>query len=172
VVWRAGIQIPELSYNVLLFAPAVFAANLYLASRHGKEGGWLRRGTALAQGLTGLGYLRNLVLFGLFLTQGVPLAEARAAVRRLPPRAPLAVTPSLWVVSEDYDRMTVFPLAEGPRPGAGAVMIQQSYTGLTSPPAIPGYHLVEDRFLPRPGTLLGLRVANTTPGYGYAVYRP
>jgi hypothetical protein len=82
------------------------------------------------------------------------------------------VTPSLWVVTEDYDRMTVFPLAEGPRPGAGAVVIQQSYTGLASPPEVPGYRLVEDHFLPRPGLLLGVRVANTVPGYGYAVYRP
>jgi hypothetical protein len=170
VAWRTGIQIPELSYNVLLFAPAVFAANLRLAG--GGEGTWTSRGTALVHGLTGLGYLRQLVLFGLFLTQGIPLAEARGGFQRLPVDARVAVTPSLWVVAEDYERMTVFPLAEGPRPGAGAVMIQQSYTGLTSPPPLPGYHLLEDRFLPRPAILLGARVANTVPGYGYAIYRP
>ncbi len=39
VVWRAGIQIPELSYNVLLFAPAVFAANLHLAVPPRRGGG-------------------------------------------------------------------------------------------------------------------------------------
>lgn len=169
VVWRTGVQIPELSYNVLLFAPAVFAANLRLA---GGAGGWPGRGTALAHGLTGLGYLRHLVLLGLFLAQGVPLAEARGAFRRLPAEARVAVTPSLWVVAEDYERMTVFPLAEGPRAGQDAVMVQQSYTGLTSPPPLPGYHLVENRFLPHPGRLLGIKVANTVPGYGYAVYLP
>jgi hypothetical protein len=163
VVWRTGVQIPELSYNVLLFAPVVFAANLRLA-----------RGpaAALAHGLTGVGYLRYLVLFGLFLTQGVPLADARAAFHRLPRAARVAVTPSLWVVAEDYDRMTIFPMADGPPPGAGAVLVQQSYTGLASPPALPGYRLAENHFIPRPGRLLGLRVANTVPGYGYALYLP
>ncbi|HEY3569711.1 MAG TPA: hypothetical protein VGP73_17390 [Thermoanaerobaculia bacterium] len=170
VAWRTGVQVPELSYNVLLFAPAVFAANLRLAG--GEAGRWPDRGAALAHGLTGLGYLRQLVLFGLFLTQGIPLAEARGAFRRLPAQARVAVTPSLWVVAEDYERMTVFPLAEGPRAGQDAVMVQQSYTGLTSPPPLPGYRMVENRFLPRPGRLLGIKVANTVPGYGYAVYRP
>ncbi|HSU82981.1 MAG TPA: hypothetical protein VLR69_11215 [Thermoanaerobaculia bacterium] len=170
VAWRTGVQIPELSYNVLLFAPAVFAANLRLAG--GEAGGWPGRGTALAHGLTGLGYLRQLVLFGLFLTQGVPLTEARGAFQRLPAEARVAVTPSLWVVAEDYQRMTVFPLAEGPRAGQDAVMVQQSYTGLTSPPDLPGYRLTENRFLPLPGRLLGIKVANTVPGYGYAIYHP
>jgi hypothetical protein len=161
VAWRTGVSIPELSYNVLLFAPAVFAANLRLAG-----------GVALVQGVTGLGYLRQLVLFGIFLTQGVPLAEARAAFQRLPAEARVAVTPSFWVVAEDYGRMTVFPLAEGPGAGRDVVMVQQSYTGLTSPPAIPGYHLVENHFLPHPARLLGIKVSNTVPGYGYAIYRP
>jgi hypothetical protein len=163
VVWRTGVQIPELSYNVLLFAPVVFAANLRLA-----------RGpaAALAHGLTGVGYLRCLALFGLFLTQGVPLADARAAFHRLPRTARVAVTPSFWVVAEDYDRMTVFSMADGPPPGAGAVLVQQSYTGLTSPPALPGYRLAENHFIPHPGRILGLRIANTVPGYGYALYLP
>ncbi|HSG40946.1 MAG TPA: hypothetical protein VLE27_15005, partial [Thermoanaerobaculia bacterium] len=103
---------------------------------------------------------------------GTPLEEARAAFRRIPPGVQVAVTPSLWVISEEYERMTVFPLAEGPPAGAGAVIVQQGYTGWTSPPALPGYRLAEDRFVPRPGLLLGVRIANTVPGYGYALYLP
>jgi hypothetical protein len=51
-------------------------------------------------------------------------------------------------------------------------MVQQSYTGLTSPPVLPGYRLVENRFLSHPARLLGIKVSNTVPGYGYAIYRP
>lgn len=167
VVWRTGVQVPELSYSALCFAPLVFAGNLRLA----EDARLPRPAMVLAHGVTAAGYLRFLALFGLFLTQGTPLDEARAAFRRIPPDLRVAVTPSLWVGSEEYERMTVFPLAEGP-PAAGAVLVQQSYTGWTSPPALPGYRLAENHFVPRPGLLLGVRIASTVPGYGYALYLP
>ncbi|HEV2856138.1 MAG TPA: hypothetical protein VHC97_25340 [Thermoanaerobaculia bacterium] len=162
-LWRVGVAVPELSYNALLFAPLVFAGNLRLAG----DG---RPVASAAHGLAAVGYLRSLVLLGVFLTRGVPLEEAREAFLRVPPEARVAVTPSLWVVSEDYGRMTVFPLAEGPPPDAGAVLVQQSYTGWTSPPELPGYRLAENRFAAPSGFLRRARIANTMPGYGYALY--
>lgn len=175
VVWVTGLRKPELVYNLLLFAPLVFAANLRLVASAPRA----RRGVpallvllVLAHGAAALGYLRALGLFGFFLGQGVPLEEARGAFRRLAPDGRVAVTPSLWVLAERYDRMTVFPFgsAENHLRG-GAAVVQQNYSGRLDPPPLPGFVLVEDRFVRRPCEVLGLRLARTTPGYGFALYR-
>jgi hypothetical protein len=159
-----GLRLPELSYNLLLFAPLVFAANLRWSPRPA---------TLLAHALAAAGYLRFLVLFGFFLAQGTPLAEAGDAFRRhLPASGRVGVTPSLWAVSEEYDRMTAFPLAEGAAGlDADVLLVQQNYSGLLAPPELAGFRLVEDRFIPHPCRFLGVKVANTVPGYAYAVYR-
>jgi hypothetical protein len=169
IAWSTGVRTPELTYNLFLFAPAVFAANLALAS-----GRTIHQGAVLlAHGAAAAGYLRTLVLFGFFLAHGVPLEEARDAFRRiLPEHGRAGVTPSLWVLSEEYERMIAWPAAYVDQlTGAEVFVAQQNYSGRQTPPELPGFRLVENRFLRRPCEVLGVRLANTVPGYAYAVYR-
>jgi hypothetical protein len=171
-VLYTGVVLPELSYDLLLFAPLVLATNLWV-TLEAPQGSPLHAVVPAAHGLAAVGYLRMLVLFGFFLLHGTPLGAARMAFNRfLPERGHVAITPSLWVVSEDYDRMRVFPFAEGTAQlDADVLMIQQTYSGLAEAPRLPGFRLVEDRFIHSPCRILGLTVARTVPGYSYAVYR-
>lgn len=169
IAWSTGVRTPELTYNLFLFAPAVFAANLALAG-----GRTVHQGAVLlAHGAAAAGYLRTLVLFGFFLAHGLPLEEAREAFRRvLSEHGRAGVTPSLWVLSEDYERMIAWPAAYVDQlSGAEVFVTQQNYSGLQAPPELTGFRLVENRFLHRPCEVLGVRLANTVPGYAYAVYR-
>lgn len=169
ITWSAGVRTPELVYNLLLFAPLVFAGIVHLASGSRRLSG----AAAVAHGASAIGYLRAVVLFGFFLYQGVPLDEARAGLRRTWTEGELvAVTPSLWVAAEEYDRMIVFPFGAGEAPPRGDVaMVQQNYSGRIEPPDLPGFALIEDRFVHRRCEIFGVPLARTTPGYGFALYR-
>lgn len=171
-VWRLSLSAPEHSYNLQLFAPLVFAGNLRLAA--GTEKRFPGVLVVLFHGLAAAGFLRALVLFGFFLTQGVSLDDARRDFARHAGATGglISVTPSLWVLTEDYDRLRVAPLGLPAERIAGDLfVVQQNYSGRQEPPDIAGFRLVEDRFVRRPCRLFGLPVARTMPGYAFAVYR-
>lgn len=172
VLWGSTVRAPEHAYNVLLFAPLVFAANLHQAFRSG----WRAPRLALPaiHGLTGLGYVRAVVLFGFFLSSGVSLDTARAQLARLAAtaRGPVSVTPSLWVLADDQQRLRAVPSAIAAAGLEGDLLIyQQNYSGQTTAPAIADLRLVEDHFVHRQCRLFGLPIARTVPGYAFAAYR-
>jgi hypothetical protein len=178
--WTLSLRAPELAYNLQLFAPLVFAGNLHAAfdgaPRRRLLQGLLQGSSAGVHGLAAVGYVRSLILFFFFLSAGVPLSEARrdfARIARIPriARPPVAVTSSLWVLSEDYANLRTLP---GGTPAAqipgDLFVVQQSYSGLREPPAVAGFHLVEEHFVHRSCRLFGLEIARTVPGYGFALY--
>jgi hypothetical protein len=171
IVWLTVVQVPELCYNVILFAPIVFWFNLHAARRLGSSSA--RAAITACSGVSALGFVRSVILLAIFLRSGVPFAAARSAYARLAEHTtgPVAITPSFWVLAEDYDRMEVIldALHAGARPGA--MMVQQSYSGLLEPPQVPQFMLLEDRFAHRPYQLLGITIAHSLPGYGFAIYR-
>lgn len=172
VLWGSTVRAPEHAYNVLLFAPLVFAANLHQAFRTERKAP--RMALPAIHALTSLGYVRALVLFGFFLAHGVSLDAARAQLARLVPmaRGPVSVTPSLWVLSDDYERLRAVPAGVSAAGLEGDLLIfQQNYTGQSAPSPIEDLRLVEDRFVDRSPRLFGLPVARTVPGYAFAVYR-
>jgi hypothetical protein len=172
VAWTIGVRSPELSYNLLLLAPLVLAANLWLALRSPRRRPLLLGATAIVQGATAIGYLRALVLFFYFLRQGAHLDAARRDFQRLlaATQGPISVTSSLWVLSEDYERLRTLPAEEPDAATGGILVLQQTYSGLLAPQEIAGFRLVEDRFVRHPCKLLGVTLARTVPGYSFAVY--
>jgi hypothetical protein len=172
VVWNSTGRSPEHSYNLVLFAPLVFAANLHWAFRSESEAA--RALVPAIHALTALGYLRAVVLFGFFLAHGISLETARAQLARIAPTAhgPISVTPSLWVLSEDYSHLRAVPAGTPAEFLEGDLLIlQQNYSGQRVPPRLAGLRLVENHFVERSCHLLGLPVARTVPGYAFAVYR-
>lgn len=172
VVWGSTGRSPEHVYNLLLFAPLVFAANLAWAS--GRPGFSARALVAAIHALTALGYLRAVVLFGFFLTGGVSLETARAHFSRIAPtaRGPVSVTPSLWVLADDLERLRTVPAHTPAEELEGDLLIlQQNYSGLSAPPRLAGLQLIENHFIDHPCRLFGLPIARTMPGYAFAVYR-
>ncbi|HXO28205.1 MAG TPA: hypothetical protein VOA80_12725 [Thermoanaerobaculia bacterium] len=171
VIWYAGVRIPEHAYNLLLFAPGVFAANLHLLlSATGLERRLLIAATSVAHGLAAIGFLRSVALFGIFLGQGVSLAAARGEVSYWvsAARGKIAVTSSLWVLSEDYRRLEILVGPAGPE--VETVVLQQNYSGRLTPPELPGFTLRRNTFRPSACRVFGLLLANTVPGYSYGLY--
>lgn len=172
VVWGSSGRSPEHVYNLHLFAPLVFAANLGWAGTSARPS--TRALVPAVHALTALGYLRAVVLFGFFLPHGVSLETARADFARIAPlaRGPVSVTPSLWVLSDDLERLRTVPAHTPAESLEGDLLIlQQNYSGLSTPPDLPGLRLIENHFVDRPCRLFGLPVARTMPGYGFAAYR-
>ncbi|HVT18459.1 MAG TPA: hypothetical protein VHQ90_20065 [Thermoanaerobaculia bacterium] len=171
IAWLTAIHSPELCYNVLLFAPLVFWWNVYATQRLGSIPA--RIAVTTCSVFASLGFLRFVVLLFFFLRSGVPLAEARSAFAGLAGHTagPIAITTSFWVLSENYDRMEIVTDVAGYQTRSTAVMIQQNYSGLTAPPRIPGFVLLEDRFKRDSCELFRIRLAHTFPGYGFATYR-
>jgi len=80
------------------------------------------------------------------------------------------VTGSFWSLSEDYHRMYLYDWPEGPKEGTASIFFQQRYSGMLTPPEIPGCVLANNQFSSAVPRLLGVKLGNTMPGYGYAVY--
>lgn len=171
--WTLSLRAPELAYNLQLFAPLVFAGNLRAAFDGAPRRRLLQGAATGVHALAAAGYARSLVLFFFFLSAGVPLDEARRDFARIARSAqpPVAVTSSLWVLSEDYADLRALPFGTPAERIPGSLfVVQQSYSGLREPPAVPGFHLTEERFVRRSCRLFGIEIARTVPGYGFAVY--
>jgi hypothetical protein len=174
--WTLSLRAPELAYNLQLFAPLVFAGNLRAAFGGAPRRRLLQGISAGVHGLAAAGYVRGLILFYFFLSTGVSLDEARREFARIArtariARPPVAVTSSLWVLSEDYALLRALPAATpAERIPGDLFVVQQSYSGLREPPALPGFHLVEEHFVGDACRLFGIEIARTVPGYGFAVY--
>jgi hypothetical protein len=113
-------------------------------------------------------------MFGLFVSSGMSLSDARASFNRVAHEEPgcVAVSPSLWVLSDEYGRLELFASSEDTRKlSCQTLVIQQVYSGLLNPPTIASFELVEDKFNHDPCRLLGVQIGRTIAGYGFAVYR-
>lgn len=161
------------NFYLTLFAPLIFLvfAKLFL------EGNIAWKGlTVFVCVLVTTGFIRTTLLFPFFLQQGATLEEARADFAEL--ARPLegkdgliGVTGGLWTLSEDYEKVYAYNTwPERPKEKTALVFFQQRYSGIRTPPAIEGCARTYDSFsrdLPR---IFGVKLGNTMPGYGYAVY--
>lgn len=180
VLYYFTFRVIATSYNILWLSASFFAINIW-AILHLPEKLLARNLIKLALviiiALSTLGFARSIILFPVFLEHGMSLDEARRFFATLTPtdNSVTTVTGSLWTLSEEYDKIRITVsgsiIENAQRNQSELVIVQQNFSGLLYPPEIEGYTLEHDFFVHRSYELFGIKLANTTPGYQYAVYR-
>lgn len=184
-VYQLSIPYPTRSYNIVLFAPLSFLVLIWLLTHHLPLVTLRQRtvhlGLTIILALSTIGFARASVLYPVYLQQGMSLVEARRLWHTQDPGAPcsIGVSLALWGIVDPNDYWRVYPIhpdlvrmyAQPRFRGSPEVLlIQQSHTGQTHPPDIAGYTLVSHTYIPHPFSIFGVRIANTVPGYAYALY--
>lgn len=127
--------------------------------------------------LCSIGYFHSTALFGFYLKYGYQYEEARRDFQKFMSEHPhelIGVSKSLWILSEEYDRMKSFGMTpEHLWRKPNWIVLQQRFALKHSPepPIFKNYELVSHNFSPYKATLLGLQLSPTMPGYFYAIYR-
>ena len=173
-------QFAARNYNIFALMPLLFLGNLDLLmtwpSRLG--GDWQKpvRGLVLlATAITGIGFVRKLLMFGFFLAYGVSLPQAQLDFQHVLPQAhgPVYFTDSLWVLSDDNRNMRFWAdRVHSPPKGTGMLVVQNNVFPSATPPVVSGYKLIFSSFSTRRPTLFGHSLALYMPGYGFAAYVP
>ena len=171
---------PVSVYYFQMLSPLTFAAVIYATQKIGLSKAWKVAAFA-ALALLCVGFMRQAALFPFFLKEGVSLREARAAYEELKPddcagRCVGMASIGLWPLSEDYGAMlsTLQARRMGRPLGdmVDVILFQQNYSGFTAPPeAIEGCDLEWSSFVEKQPKFLGVKLANTMPGYSFAAYR-
>jgi hypothetical protein len=120
-----------------------------------------------------LGVARHGALAWDYLRAGVRPAAARAwFVSEMKQHDRLALSPSLWVLTDDYHRVTeailydpIDPVTKQPY----RVICLQQY-GFANVARIDGYHEVRSHWRAEKPQLFGLTLANSMPGYQFAIW--
>jgi hypothetical protein len=112
---------------------------------------------------------RDIALFVDYRTDAVSFAEARRDFDSLARSTDqvISVSESLWVLADEFDRISI---VERGTASGDLMVLQQTQRGSLSPPVIPGYRLLSQRFISHPPKWFGLPIARTTPGYSFAVF--
>jgi len=156
-----------------LFAPLSFSILIYFFL---EKGIFKKIAVVVVFGLITTGILRTVALFPFFLKQRASLTEARVRFAELTKpfsesNAKIAVTGGFWSLTENYKN--VYPYntwPEKPKENTALLFFQQRYSGMLTPPEITGCNLISDKFSREIPKIFGVKLANTMPGYGYAVY--
>lgn len=178
-LYVTGIRTPNRSYNVLAFVPLavaaiVYAAPLVRAWQKPARRAALVAGT-LVLGAGSLGWVLNAALFPDYLHHGRSLEAARAdlAAEGLlsVPSARLNVTSTLWPLTAHYDRVHFcLKLNQCDFQGDWLLVAQHGRPPGPPPARLGAFGLVRDRFVDRPAHVLGVPLAKSPPGFGFAVY--
>ena len=174
VFWYFSIRRPNASYYLIMLAPALAAGALYLFGV--RNGAGDRRLAALPLlilaaffSIFSLCLARDIALFVDYRTDAVSFAEARRDFDNLARSTDqvISVSESLWVLADEFDRISI---VERGTASGDLMVLQQTQRGSLSPPVIPGYRLLSQRFIAHPPKWFGLPIARTTPGYSFAVF--
>ncbi|MDP2704172.1 MAG: hypothetical protein Q8P01_03030 [bacterium] len=161
------------AFYTTLFAPLIFSIFIYLFLESGR---FWKSVTITVLLLVATGFLRTTLLFPFFLKQGVTLEEARAHFARLTrpyegKNVLFGVTGGLWTLTENYEKVYSYNTwPDKPKERTALVFFQQRYSGMLTPPPVDGCALTYDSFSKSVPKIFGVKLGNTMPGYGYAVY--
>lgn len=127
--------------------------------------------------IVSLGFLRTTVLFGVYLNQGMTFRETNdeiAAIESLYGTR-LAGSTLLYLFSSAPEHLHLRrttthwgKLASSRRP----IITFQEHSSSLNPPVIPGYFLAKNHYRSGQPSVLGLKIANTVPGYQFALHLP
>jgi hypothetical protein len=172
--WFFSVRRPSASYYLMMLAPALAAGALYLFDARGGTAAGRKAALPLCVLLAffsvfGLCLVRDIALFVDYRTGGVSFAEARKEFGDLArsTNQTIYVSESLWVLSDEFERIRI---VERGTASGDLMVLQQTQRGSLSPPVIPGYRLLAQRFVTHQPTCFGLPIGRTMPGYSFAVF--
>ncbi len=176
-----GMRVENRNYNLQVLAPLVFAVVIAFLGAwmdHSAETprSWPRRIGALTLvailALPSSGFLRQVALFPFFLRDGMSYdaARSRLAALRQNAQGTVWLDSGLFALTEDYTGIA-FDTNRRENGEVSLVILQQTNRGVSVPPELPGFALVEDHFSRTVPRLFGVKIGNTVGGYNFAVYR-
>jgi hypothetical protein len=184
IVVESKLYTPQILYNLMVFSPLVYVAAIFAGLEICRDEAAAKGARRLCPALTAiivmvflatsLGFARTLVTFPAFLQRGVSYAEAKTRFEDLRTNASgsILITPALYGLVYKYDGISVMELPDQPIPkGYEFIMYSQVGVARQTPPEIDGYVLIEDRFDRNAPRIFGVKVANSTHGYDYAIYQ-
>lgn len=164
------------TYYITLFAPVICLVFVYFFFETKRVGQWT---TILVFALVATGFARTALLFPFFIQQGQGLKEARAHIAKvIQPYENENVEFGIgggsgggaWYFFDDYKNVYPYVLPEKPKEKTALIVVQQRYSGKLTPPEVPGCAIKDDAFSKETPKMFGIKLGNTMPGYGYAVY--
>lgn len=188
--YMTAVVYPNRNYNVLSLLPVALSVVAFAISRQFSNKVRFNSFTVVAVALVAVmpvNMIRNSMLLPHYAQRGISLEEVRAFASSIQSRGgEMLVSKSLWVVTEDYRNVRVNhdllqeiigreaneEMRVSGDPGAPTwLLIQQKDSGRSAPWAqIEGYVLVQHAFISEKPRLLGVKLANTWPGYSSALY--
>lgn len=167
------------TYYLTMFGSLFFVLAAYVVSKEKKAA--FKLSLLVFFVVMSVSSIRIFALIPFYLSEGVTLGEAREIYKELnPPNCEncIGISPSnLWTLSENYKSMMTYFEAKnaGKKLGeeVGVILLGQQWSGLTKPPEeFSGCGLEKDYFAKgTPPKILGAKIANIVPGYGFASYR-
>lgn len=163
-------------YYITLFTPIIFSIFIYLFL----ETKWFSRVTVLMVfAFVATGFARVALLFPFFIKQEPSLSEARVRIMEI--IRPYKDTDvkfgigagfggGVWYFFDDYKNLYSYSSSKKPKEKTAFIFSQQRYSGLLKPPEIAWCRLIVDEFSREIPKMFGVKLGNTMPGYGYAVY--
>jgi hypothetical protein len=181
---EARLYSPGINYNLVVFSPLVYLAVIFAGLARCRDEAAVKGARRLCPVvtplilavflMTSLGFARTVVTFPAFLQRGVSYAEARVRLEDLRGSASgsILITPAIFGLVDDYQGISVMVLPHHAVPKTHEfVVFSQVGLARRTPPEIDGYVLIEDRFDRDAPRVFGVKVANSTHGYDYAIYR-
>ncbi len=159
-------------YYLMPFILLVPAGLLYYIV-HVSARNYIKYSSALIFAFLVASMLKPLILFPPFLADGMNLYEARAQFANIvkedsPARIELLGS-HMWVLSESYDKMIAGEaLAKYQIPKY--MLLREEGEAPEAPQELGPCMLTHNFYTFKKPTLFGIRLANTTPGYNFAVY--
>lgn len=157
---------------ITAFAPLIFLILIRFFLEVNK---YLKILTIFILVLVSTGFIRTALLFPFFIKQNEHLTEVRVDFAKFSSqyknKGLIGITGGLWTLTENYEGVysyNVWP--EKPKENTDLIFFQQRYSGMLEPPKIENCNIIEDKFSREIPKFLGIRLANTMPGYGYAAY--
>ncbi|MEK7077253.1 MAG: hypothetical protein AAB967_03415, partial [Patescibacteria group bacterium] len=168
------------TYYAALFSIFIFSILVYYLL-HLQNSGFVKYAILFFMIVFAAISLKPVLAFPFFVKNGVTIAAAREkfqAVAARYPQTDIFITASLWVLSENYEKMNfigdITPEHRSRRPLVVVFDQKNGYGNWISSPTPPaeaeGCSLKENYFVAEIPRFLGMKLTNTMPGYGFAVY--
>ena len=196
-IYNYGIRGPAQNYNLLLFAPLLIVLIIWQFTKTEQMFGIRSRSLKILAitvfGVASVGFVRTVIIFPYFFTSCLSRKSACLQLSSIMERYPgtVGLTSGLFTLTTSYTNIDEVELGrpkestlhlvraidvpwnqvELESAGQNTLIVQQVYRGLSAPPPIAGYRLVENAFTSSKPSFLGLELSTKFGGYNFAVYR-
>jgi hypothetical protein len=171
-IFYMAIRMPQRNYNFMLLIPAIVFAGAHLIETAPVAAKWLRYGTIGISGVAAIALIYGNVTMLISLT-GVTEPQFEAGMKFLSSRPGIVQTSMAFGVPLaeviGYKRVKVRSAVNNGL-DASYIVLKQANSGKLTPPQIPFFRIMVNRFAQNIPGLLGVKIANTRKDWGYAIY--